>query len=126
MTTDTVRLNVCKVENQKKSKLVVVNRNNWNTFLNQASNKLRIKVKRVFTQEGEELSENDLKNAQKVTNNIVLVVTSGTEFHGNKKVFLFVYFSLFISPLLLTLFFCRSQLLIRNTKLLVSLIKTKN
>jgi hypothetical protein len=98
MTTDTVRLNVCKADNQKESKLVIVNRNDWIAFLKQASNKLRIKVKRVFTQEGEELSDNDLKNAQKVTNNMVLIVTSGAEFHGNKKVLFFICSSLFSFP----------------------------
>jgi hypothetical protein len=86
MTDNIVRLNVCKATNQKESKLVIVNRNDWDNFLQQASNKLRIKVKRVFNQYGEELTANDLQNSQKIINNMMLIVTTGAEFRGNKKV----------------------------------------
>jgi hypothetical protein len=97
MTANSVRINVCKITNQKDAKIIVVNRSSWNTFLQQASNKLRIKAKRVFTQHGEEITAQDFENPKKIKDDMLLIITSGTEFIGNTKVHLsFLIFSLLL------------------------------
>jgi hypothetical protein len=61
-----VRVQVCENGKHQNVKVLMVNRASFQGLLKDASNKLRIKAKRIFNKDGDELFAEDLTSTEKV------------------------------------------------------------
>src|SRR5690554_3660509 len=65
-TSSNVSVSLCKNGNMKDGRVVVLKKGDWNQLLKSASNKFRMKAKRVFTTTGQEITQQDYENTTEI------------------------------------------------------------
>jgi len=81
-----ITVTVCWKNNLKDSKVIFLQKNNFEAFLQNVRNKFRVKNVRVWTQDGLEITRRNIHN-MKIEENMKILVTSepGQKQQKNKK-----------------------------------------